>query len=552
MSLLLKTLLALAAVVVLAAVAGTVFVLVVLNRPNEATAQYIPASATAYFSLNLRPGLRQTLDATSFFSKIESDELEDWREERLDEIEDATGIHPTDDISGWLGTDISAAILSSDPDATEWVIMLQVKDRGEAEDFAEDLTDYISTETGRDFDEDSDDDLSLWVAKDDSLAVAVSDTYLLIGDTEDTVDDIAKNIESPPRKSLLDNEEFIAARDAAPVPRVAFGFVDLDALWEIDWDTLGQFEVSQQWLRDLERGFPDYLSLSTSFVDGGIRLDIAYVLADGAIVWNSAPVSVHEVLPPDAVFATAATGIVQVWDEMWYYIEDADPAVADDLERSIEEFYDQIGIDIEQDIIDALSGEAAFALLPSDVSPGFFNGDGEGDTTLEMLVIAGVEDRQSLEDARDDMVGALRIEGVPVRRRQLGDHELVSLSPDTEISFGQSYEIGVLVTDEWVAAGTTRESLELFHESLTGEAGSLGDDPSFLRAAEAVPATVDFLFYANIAGILEMVEDALRREARRDYRENVRPFVENLSAFLISSSITAEEVRITTVLTVAD
>ncbi len=230
MPLLVKILLGLFTLSAAGAAAGTAFVLVVLNNPSEATAQYIPASAPAYFSVNLRPGLGQTLDAGNFFSKIDSDELEDWREEQLDEVEDETGIHPTEDVNFWLGTDISAAILNDDIDDLEWVVMFQVGEREGAEDFAEDLADYISDESGMDLEEDSSDDLSLWIAEDDEIAIALSDEYLLIGDSEDTVTDIAENVEEPLRKSLHDNEAFAAAREAAPSPRVAFGYLDLEAL----------------------------------------------------------------------------------------------------------------------------------------------------------------------------------------------------------------------------------------------------------------------------------------------------------------------------------
>ena len=47
-----------------------------------------------------------------------------------------------------------------------------------------------------------------------------------------------------------------------------------------------------------------------------------------------------------------------------------------------------------------------------------------------------------------------------------------------------------------------------------------------------------------------MAEDALSGGARSSYREDVEPFVENLSAFMVASSITEEEARFTVVLTV--
>lgn len=552
MSLLVKVMLGLLAIAVLGAGAATAFVLVVLNNPNEATAKYIPSSATAYFSINLRPGLRQTISAGSFFSKIDSDELVDWREERLDEIEDETGIHPADDTAAWLGTDISAAILNNDLDEPEWIVMLQVSDRDEAEDFADDLVDYLEENTGTDFDDDDDDGLTIWTNSEDSIAVAVSDAYLLVGDSEDTVEDIAENVDEPLRRSLLDNEAFVAAQEAAPSPRVAFAFVDIDEFWDLADEALEVEDLTGFRLRGVQQTLPDYLSMSTSFVDSGVRFDVAYAPRDGEIVWNVDPVSSHEALPSDTVFATAVTGIDQAWANFWFTLADLDPDLYDEIDGALWEFESQIGVDIEDDVIEALSGEAAFALLPSDLPPGVFNGIGPDDATLEMLLIAGVENRQDLEDARADFAATLRSEGTPIRRWELGDYDVLSISEGAEISFGPTYEFGVLVTDEWVAVGSTRESLELFHESSTSGEDTLDETPAFRRAADALPDPIEFLIYANIQGFLEMVEDGLDSEARRDYREDVRPWLENLSAFMMASSITTEEVRVTSVLTVSD
>ena len=67
---------------------------------------------------------------------------------------------------------------------------------------------------------------------------------------------------------------------------------------------------------------------------------------------------------------------------------------------------------------------------------------------------------------------------------------------------------------------------------------------------DAAPSPTHFLLYADLAGVLEMAEDALSGGARSSYREDIEPFVENLSAFMVASSITEEEARFTVVLTV--
>ena len=106
--------------------------------------------------------------------------------------------------------------------------------------------------------------------------------------------------------------------------------------------------------------------------------------------------------------------------------------------------------------------------------------------------------------------------------------------------------------DEWLVGGSTLESLELFLDTLTGESASLSSTDKFERLIESAPDPIHFLLYADIAGILEMVEDALSSDMKSDYRRNVRPFVESLSAFMIVSSITEERTQFTTILTVQE
>ena len=65
-----------------------------------------------------------------------------------------------------------------------------------------------------------------------------------------------------------------------------------------------------------------------------------------------------------------------------------------------------------------------------------------------------------------------------------------------------------------------------------------------------VMAPVHLLFYADLAVLRELVEDSLDEETREEYESDVRPFVEQLSAFLAGGSLTREEVRFTAVVTV--
>lgn len=549
MPLLVKAAIGLLALAAIAAAAATAYVLVVLNNPSEATAQYIPASATAYFSVNLRPGLRQTLDAGSFFSKIDSDELEDWREERLDEIEDETGIHPADDVSEWLGTDISAAILNDDLDQPEWIVMLQVSDREGAEDFAEDLADYIDSEYGVDFDEDTGGDLSTWTSDGDDIAIGVSDQYLLIGDSEDTVADIADNVEESPRRSLLDNEAFAAAREAAPTPRVAFGYLDLEDLLPDTSDVLDLGVTSEQLREELGESWPQSISMATAFLDGGVRMDVSYVFED-EMDWDGPPVQAQRVLPSDTLAALSVTGLLEGWEQWWSIIEEADPYAADDVRLLLDDFEEEIGIDVEDDVLDALSGEFAVALLPGELTLNSIS-DLDWESPAHVLLLAGVEDPDTLEDTLDDLLDNIR-EDYDYDREDIGEFEAIT-APGSEVDGDlEAYRPTYVLMDDWAVMASTLESAEELHDSLTGEAETLADNAEFRRAMDASVSPVHHFVYANIAGIAATIDDALSGDDRREFRNDVLPYIENLSVFLFTASFTEEEMRMSAILTAAD
>ena len=546
--------------IVIGSVFGAVVVIIAvyflssLSRPGEATARYIPQSASAYFSINLRPGAGQLNQARNVLSKLETEKMREQRDDLLDDVEDETGIHFLDDVTHWLGTDISVAILDADPDAPEWIVMVQVSDRDAAVDFVDDLTDYMEDELDMSFDEDEDDGVALWVELDEPLAMGVTDEYMLVGDSEDTIEDIAENIESPPSRSLMDNESFVAAREMLPEKRFVFAFAQADDFIDMYLDAADPFGDMDPVMAGLEENIPDFIVMSSSFIDDGVRFDIAYETPpDTTFAFDElTQVRSHEVLPEDTVLMLSMSGLREAWEELRDFIADADPYAADDLDESLELFEDEFGVDVERDVIDSLSGEMAIALLPSDLGSGLFFEEGVFDWTIEALLLMGIEDSRSIENALDDVVDELEEFDLDVRQVSMGDYEARTVRVDQDVFMRADYEVGYVVTDEWLAGGSTLRSLELFHDTLIGDSESLGANDEFNRMLSIASYPPQFLVYADIEGILEMVEDALTSEARSSYRRDVEPYVENLSAFMVISSANSEESRATMILTVRE
>ena len=185
-------------------------------------------------------------------------------EDILEDIEDETGFHPMDDVMPWLGTDVTFALLNLDEDEgwIEWVLMAQVSDPDEAFNFVDDLRDYLEDELYTDFDEDEIGDAVVWIADDEDLVIGLSDDYLILADSEDTIEDILDNMDSPPARSLAEDEQFVAAREALPEGRFMFVYAQIEDYVDTLEDVAGALDGADAVCNWAESNTPDYVAAS--------------------------------------------------------------------------------------------------------------------------------------------------------------------------------------------------------------------------------------------------------------------------------------------------
>ena len=542
-----------AVVFLLAIAAGLIYFIASLNSPSEATARFIPARAPVYVSLNLRPGLRQLNHARDFFTKLQTDDVDDRVNDELEKWEETTRIHFRDDVSSWLGTDISFITLDANLEEPEWVAMIQVSDMNSAADFLDDLADYFEDKSQMEFETSDDQRVELWEAIDEPIAFGVAIDYMLIADSTDTIIEIADNLAFPPARSLLDNDLFIKARDMLPDRRVLFAFVQSDALFDEFQDAFDPYDDLYSEMRQLERHVPEFLAVSSSFIDNGVRVDISYETPSGSYVLDSyEQILAPSVLPVGTLAMFAGTGFEEVWEGIEELLI-ADSASERDYYAFVDEVRDEFGIDLERDVIDALDGEYGFALLPSEVNSqtlvdfGFEQGG-----SLDMLAFGSVKDSDRIEITLDTMIERFEAENIDVNHRSLGNYEAVSVPLDQGEFKGSAYEPGYILASDWLVVGSTNESLEAFHDSLIRDSEALDASDEFARLIQETPDPLHYVAYVDIARTLEMVEDALSSENRSAYRREVRPFVENLSAIMIGGSFTHDQTRITAALTLSE
>ncbi len=516
------------------------------SQPGETTARFIPSDAAVYVSINLRPGIEQMRLRNGVFA---TDAFEEARDQAFDEIDDGIGVHFRDDVLPWLGDEISWTLLDIDSDQPDWVLLAHVRDHAAALDFVEDLLAFYENEDDTVFETGAARGADIWIAEDGSSALGLTDHYLIVSGDEDTVRDMVRNLESPPARPLAGDEVFIAARQSVPRERVMFAFARtgpiVDALAVLT-DPLGdQLGV----LGDVDAGVGDYVAASASFISHGVRVDlVAPDPSETFVLDDDGGLKSLGVLPEDTLLLFATRGIGEIWDEF-----DQSFAGLGEIDQLLEGFDEQIGIEID-DIIESLTGEIAVAVLPSDLEGVFFGGDSEdGPPTpsINALLLVGAAETEAIERALGGLMVLLGVLGFDIDRSSLGDYEIVSARPAQPRDF-IGLEPGYIIAEDWVTVGTTLESLEAFHETVSGTATPLSSASEFARMTNLLSGPLHSVVFVDIAGIAAMVEDALDDGTLEDYNRDARPFIEPFSAFLMASSTTDDAVRSTMVLTLRD
>ena len=541
-------------VVVIVVVILLLLLLQQISRPGEATAEYIPSDALVYSSINLRPGAGQINNARLVGDLLRSDDFMDEEDDLLDDVEDETGIHPLDDVTSWLGTDVTFALLDldEDEDLIEWTLMVQISDRDEANDFVEKLRAYLEDDLYTEFDEDEIGAADVWIADDEDVAIALTDEYLLIADSEDTIEDMLDNIDSPPTRSLAEDEQFIAAREALPEGRVMFVYAQVEDYLEEFQDIVDPWGDAASVWNWAESNTPEYVAASLSFIDKGVRFDVVSEAASRSLSLDSeSDLRSAEVVPENTLFLASYAGVTDAWEEFRDTLEDSDPWAAEDFDEFLDDLEDETGVDLERDVIESLTGEVSLAIMPSDISISADAGELEG--VIEALFLASLDDPRGIENALESLTDWIEDEGYDTDRDAVGNYYAITLNLDQfDENLIEDYEVGYVITDDWLALGSSIESLEAFHDADGDGTGSLSSAVKYSNLAKLAPIPLHLLIYADIAGIVEVVVDGLDEDALEDYEDDVRPYVENLNAFMLASSLTDERWHFTAALTLQE
>ena len=163
----------------------------------------------------------------------------------------------------------------------------------------------------------------------------------------------------------------------------------------------------------------------------------------------------------------------------------------------------ELGIDIEDDILSWMSGElAAAVLLPE--------GATLGTEEIHANLYVEFDDREAALSGLGKVRTLLEISGLGLSDTSIGGYDAV-LAGAGGAGDALGLSPGYVVLDGYLVIGTSEESLRQAVAAGNGEVATLAEAPAFTRPVEAAGGTADYMVYANIERIVEALDGGERR-----------------------------------------
>ena len=513
--------------------------LVAGTDPPEYSARYYPGDTVVYGWFTLAPRGGQLNNMLDIFDRLnEFRAFEDWWDDLQADFEDETGIDFENDVQPWIGPDVSVGLMGYDDSlgTFEAAITIGVRDHGAAEDFVDDLLEYLESSEGADFEDDSYEGFDIWVDDDDDLALGLSPKLLVFANTEDALEELIDNISEDTGRSLADNADFQEARAALPSPRFASVYLDVREVFDVAETTTGTGPFGQSILDTS----PEWVVLSAGWFERGIVMEITAPALDDLNVSAGDLDDPGRLLPDDTLAFLAASfdPDLERWrDQLEQYDLESvlpSPGMIDEINYELRDValyqlgsdsIPQLGprddlsdvldlglwfaeeltrVDFEEEFLDYLTGEAILAVGDFDFAA--FE-SGSGDETVNAVALLSYRDdgEEDLSDTMEDLADFVE-EQLFVK----GDDMDVGADSDAVVFpiQGTGYEPGYVLHEGYLTFGSTTDALEDIVEQQNGDGTALSSMSEYQHALDNLPGNRNALGYVDLQRIFERLADA--------------------------------------------
>ncbi len=539
------------AVVVLGTVGGVTLVVSNSALAQEDAATYLPPDTQAFLSINVDQDSEQTAKLKAIYQRFAAipgfhDKL--TKESRRGEGEREHGLYIGREDLPWLGPNIALGLISSEgiQDTPQVVGLVSTTDHTATKSFLdetlasqEEVTFVTGTHGGYN-------SYEVRTADSEETAhLAVTEDYLLFATTQALLEATIDNIASP-GESLADNPRFREAQAAVYDPRLAFAYLDVEALMDAQMRAFeGKGASGMPGLGGLLGpgawgGVPEYLAASVSATDDSIVVFAASPLPDDAPATDWAnPLESANRVPADSLAFTSTGGVREDWQQFKERVAASTgrDTSADSLLNLLNQ---QLDIDIEHDLVAWMSGEIALAMLPP-VAPG------DGGPILHALLLIEYDDEAAATDGLNTVLTKLAESGPG----ELAAADLNGVPATLLVVDGlpEGYQPGYVVLNGYAAFGSTTTALEAFIDASNGVVPALAGDPGFVSLRERASGEADTLIYVSANGLVDVMAGAVSPGGLADFAEEAAPFLEPFGGLVLITNTTDTESTIQSIIT---
>lgn len=533
------------AVVVLCAVCVVAVILgrqyLPILRPKLAASKLMPADAAFFASINV------DIEDTAGFKHLDEiygdiAEIEDALDEFLDEMEDELDISYKDDIKPWLGPELAIAVtnmegvLKGDVEEPGIIIVAATRDTKASDAFLEKMLEYLEDQD-YDVDKETYQDVTYHVAQPERgggppvILSTVKKSVILTLD-EDDMEDVIDAAQGK-SDSLADNERYTKLVGVLPADAVIHMFYDLEDLMEAGLKSFRE-ELRYSGLELPSETF-EYIEafqacgLALSLDKEGVQLDVAItfdpdVLSDEVLETLGAEASANRILkriPANVLGFVSSQNLAGAWKGAFAMLTEFPEA-----EEQLEDLEEQLGLKIDEELLDWLPGEFALALVKA---------KGIEDVPLGGFAIFEVDDQEGAEDTLKDIVDVLeKYAYLEFKDEDISGVEMqVLMDPDSE-----EIILGYGFTDEHVIIGFAEDALE---KAIDDDIQSIADDETFKTVRKHLPRRTGGYFYVNVEATWRLAYKNMSDWDQDNFDENVRPFLEPIKAIGIAAPPTDPE-----------
>jgi hypothetical protein len=493
---------------------------------QQSAPRVIPADMPVYASIDV-----DLADVKGFqhLADIYGDirDVEDALDELQDMMDDEFDITWEDDIRPWLGGEVAFALSDLQValegyEEPSLVIAVQTRNRRKSDDFVEKVLEALEDQ-GYDVDPEEYEKVDYYSAQPDNewdpiLYLGTVKDFLVLATDEAAMEEVI-DVSKRNLDSLAKSEIFADVMAALPSDAVAYVVVDTRDLLEAAVEDLEQelgysgVSVPRETLEQIE-AFQG-LGMSLGLHEDGVRLDVAArfdpdkLSEELAVEAKASPNKILKRVPDDVLGFYSGQGLANAWQTAWSSIMDLP-----DAEEQIQDLTAELGIDIDQDTLNWLSGEFAIAVVESN--------------NLDWVPVGGfavfeVDDVEEAESTLEDLVGTLaefgdvlldedEIDGVDMR--------LIIDPWEEEVILGYGFD------DDRLIIGFTEDGLE----SAVDDFDPITKSDNFKAVKKRLPRKNVGYFYANVEEILELAVDSMDDWSREEYEETYESFVEPIKA----------------------